>query len=178
MVENKEFMAIRIDKNLKDRFKNLVKKRDTTSTSLLNQAIKNFLKNNEYDFNDLLKLINEVQTLKVHYGLIKKEIQGCPNNLCAEIIEVIQDKEAFFFEESFEGIENKINSLEDKERLYGIFLHFFVKDTDVNELNKMVSNTLKLLKDIKVNFYVGLKKSNKDKIFMFVGYNKKEGEND
>lgn len=178
MVENKEFMAIRIDKNLKERFKNFVKKRNTTSTSILNQAIKNFLENNEYDFNDLLKLINETQTLKVYYDLIKKEMQGCPNHLCAEIIEVIQDKEAFLFEESFESISNKINSLENKNRLYGMFLHFFSKYDDVNELNKLISNSLGLLKDVKMNVYVGVKKSNENKIFMFVGYNKKEEEND
>ncbi len=92
MVTERDTVVTRIRKDLRERLSSLADKRNTTILSQLNKATEEFLQNNEYNFNDLLNVIEEIPTLRIHMELLKKEFEGCPSNLCKGLISIIKHK--------------------------------------------------------------------------------------
>jgi len=168
-----ELVIIRVRRDLRKRLSNLAKKKETTITSLSNLAIKKFLNTEEYTFQDLMRVIDKISTIKLHREMIMKELSECHNLECKDIIEIIKDKKAFLFEEKLEDIIKKIESLK-KSKLSGLFIHFSMKKLDVNQLNEVMNKIGDIFEEIEMDIRARAKISKEDKILLFVAYDKKE----
>lgn len=169
--EEKDVVIMRMTKVLRERLLKLAEKRKTTLTSLTKEAVERFLDQEEYIFEDVLEVIENIPSLRVHKELIIKEMKKCPPRICKEMVETLKDKEAFVFEEKFKTINDKIKTLE-KLNLYGIFLNISTKENHTNEINEILKKISDLFKDIRLS--AGIKESSKeDKILLFISYNKK-----
>lgn len=177
--ESQNFVVTRIREDLRDRISDLAKKKGATLTSLINLAVERLLEQEEYTFEDFLKVAEEIPSLRLHQELIKKEMKECPPGVCKELIEIIKDKDAFIFEESFENIKKKIDSLE-KPNLYGTYLHISIKENHTNQINDILKHMANTFKNSKIRGGAAIRQGKDvegDKILLFVAYNKKEGEN-
>ena len=120
--ESREVMVMRVEKKLKERLNKLAEKRKATLTSITSEALLKFLEQEEYNFDDFMDIIQKIPSLNLHKEMIQKEMRGCPAVICKQIIDIINNNNAFVFEEEFETINKKINSLENpKSDISGIF---------------------------------------------------------
>lgn len=175
--ESKEVIVMRIEKKLKERLNKLSEKRKATITSLTSDAIKRFLEQEEYNFDDFLNLVKKIPSLNLHEEMIKKEMGGCPPIICKQIIDIIGVDNAFVFEEKFETINKKITSLE-KSNISGIFLHFSIQENHTNEINEIMKNVVNIFENkIKSGAVIKQNPQSDNKILLFVVYNKKDGKN-
>lgn len=172
MVEIKpeEYVIMRAKAKFRDRLLELAKKRKKTLSALTDEALETFLQNEEYVFTDVLAVVDKIPSLKVSIEKIKSEMSQCPAQICKQIIDIIDGKDVFLFEENFESIQKKIEEV-DKSNLSGIFLHISMKDNKQNEINEMLQKIGETLKDLKINIGIGAKRDDHDKIFLFLAYN-------
>lgn len=175
--KQEELGIVRIQKELHSRLSSLSKKKTTTMTALANKAIKNFLQAEEYTVEDLFEVIDKIPSLNIHKDLIKEIFEGCPSRICKDIIEIIRNKEAFFFEYSFDELAKKMISIK-KDDVYGVFIHISMKeDLDVNKANNLMANIAQYFNNPKIFLRAGVKsKTNSDRLCLIVSY-KKIGEN-
>jgi len=174
-INKRETLVMRTDKSIKDRLDKLAGKRKATLTSLINEALEIYLNNMEYTFEDVLEIIDNIPTLKIHKAKIKKEMDGCPSMMCRQIIETIKDKRVFLFEEdNLDLLVERIEKISKKD-LYGIFIHITAKEK-INKVNESMQKISEILKTEKINLGAGMKGNDHDKILLFVSYNKKDGE--
>jgi predicted DNA-binding protein len=177
--QDKETLVMRIEKNLKERLENLSSKRKETLTYLTSEALKKYLEENEYTFNDVLDVVEKIPSLRIQKEKIKSEIKGCPSDMCKQIINTINNKQVFLFEEDdFDALVDRIRNLE-KKNLYGIFIHITSeKQEDINKVNESLQEITEILKESKLNLGAGMKGNNHKKILLFVSYNKKESDDE
>jgi len=170
--EERDVVVMRLNRGLKERLDNLAKKRNTTLTSLSSNAIEKFLDEEEYNFQDFLSVVDSIPSLSIHKQKIEMEMNGCPPIACKQLIDIIQDREVFLFEETPESIEERIKSIDTKD-LYGIFTHLTIEDVNkVNEILKKIIEALKNPISLKIGF--GARNNHHNRILLFVAYNKKE----
>lgn len=173
---DEELVVIRIRKSLRERLVNLAKKKDTTLTALTNDAAEVYLQENEYTFQDFLDVLKNHPTLRVYVEMIKKEFTGCPSNLCKTIIDIIKGRNAQILSETFDTINEKIESFE-KKKIHGIFLHFSMLKPDIRRVNDTLAS---LQEFVKLGIISGadiheVDKAEDEKVLLFISY-KKEGE--
>jgi len=172
--ESKDVLVMRIEKNLKDRLSKLAGKRKATLTSLTSEALIKYLEQEEYNFDDLMELIKKIPSLTLHKDMIQKEMTGCPAVICKQAMEIIDHHNTFVFEEKFETINKKIESLKGSD-ISGIFLHISVQNNHTNEINEIIKN-MNLIFENKIKSGAAIKQNpqSENKILVFVAYNKKE----
>ena len=175
--EEKEVVVMRINKELKKRLDGLAKKRDATLTSLTNDAITKFLDSEEYNFQDLLEIINTMPSLKASVEKISQEMKGCPSFVCKQIIDIIKGKQVFLYEEDFNSIQQRLEKI-DQKNLEGVFLHLTIKGNEINKINETLKKANEILNKIKPKIGVGAKSNDHEKVLLFLAYNKKEGDGD
>ncbi len=174
--ESKELMVMRIEKNLKDRLSKLANKRKATLTSLTSEALLKYLEQEEYNFGDFMELIKKIPSLNLHKDMIEKEMVGCPAVICKQAIDIIDHQNTFVFEEKFETINKKIESLKDSD-ISGIFLHICVQNNHTNEINEIMKNVVNTFGNkIKNGAAIKQNPQSENNILVFIAYNKKRGE--
>ncbi len=171
-----EFVVMRARKEIRNKMFELARKRNKTLTAITDQALKEFLENNEFTFEDLLLVIQNIPSLNPSIEKIKNEMNGCPASICRRIMEIIQDKQVYLFEGNFEEIEERIKNL-DRANLSGIFIHLTIKEHKINKINEILKKITEILKGSKIKLHFGAKSNHHDKFLLFVAYNKKESEN-
>jgi len=177
MTEDRDVMVMRVNKELKKRMENLAEKRKATLTFLASEALERYLDSEEYTFEDFINLVEKIPSLNLHKEMIQKEMNGCPGIICKRIIDIIGDSNnVFVFEEKFETIDKKINSLEkSKPDISGIFLHFSVRENHTNEVNEIMKKIANIFGNkIKSGGIIKQNPEINDKILFFLAYNKKE----
>jgi len=181
MTKKEELTVMRARKDYRDRLVHLANKRKQTLTAITNEALEKFLIEQEYTFDDLLKVIDTIPSLKVSIDKIKSEIPiECPALICKQIIETIKDKQVFLFEESLDTLVDRIENL-NKINLYGVFIHITTKGEQLNKVNEILKKITEILKNKIINLGAigaGMKGNDHDKVLLFVSYNKKEGDGD
>lgn len=172
----KEVIVMRVEKKLKERLERLKEKRKVTLTSLTSEALLKFLEQEEYNFDDFMTLVKKIPSLNLHREMIEKEMRGCPAIICKQIMDIIDDDNAFVFEEKFETINKKITSLEkSKSNISGIFLHFSVQQNHTNEVNEIMKNAVNIFGNkIKSGAVIKQNPQSDNKILFFVVYKKEE----
>jgi hypothetical protein len=100
-------------------------------------------------------------------------MNGCPASICKQIMDIIDGKEVYLFEDNFETIADRVKKL-DKENLVGIFVHITVKGNEINKVNETLKKIAEALENSKIRLSVGAKSNNHEKMLLFVAYNKKE----
>ena len=124
-----------------------------------------------------MDIVQKIPSLNLHKEMIQKEMVDCPAVICKQIIDIIDKNDnSFVFEEKFETINKKINSLEkSKSNISGIFLHFSVQKNHTNEVNEIMKNILNLFGDkIKSGGVIRQNEQLDNKILLFVIYKKEE----
>jgi len=174
-------MIMRIEKEIKERLNKLAKKRKATLTSLTREAVLKFLEQEEYNFEDFMNIVERIPSLNLHKEMIQKEMGGCPTIMCRKIINIIGNSDnVFVFEEKFETIDKKIDSLEkSKPDILGIFLHFSVRENHTNKINEIMKKIASIFGNkIKSGGVIKQNPQLDNKILLFLVYNKKEGKNE
>jgi hypothetical protein len=168
-----DFVVLRAKEQIRDRLFELAKKRNQTLTAITDIALENFLDNNEFTFEDLIIAISKIPSLSPSVERIKNEMNGCPASICKQIMDIIDGKEVYLFEDNFETIADRVKKL-DKENLVGIFVHITVKGNEINKVNETLKKIAEALENSKIRLSVGAKSNNHEKMLLFVAYNKKE----
>jgi len=170
--EEKDVVVMRIAKTLKERLDKLSKKRKSTLTFLTNEALERYLDMEEFTFEDLLAVMQDISSLSPSVEKIKNEMKGCPAPICKRIIEIIKDKQVYLFEDTISTIEERIKNLE-KQNMYGMFIHFTMKNDEINKINETLQKITEFIKIDKIKLGVGARGNDHEKILIFVAYNKK-----
>ena len=76
-------------KRLQRTLEKLSQKRNTTLTSITNDAIKLYLENMEYTFQDLLDVVDTIPAFSVSKEKIVEKMKNCPPIICKQIIKSI-----------------------------------------------------------------------------------------
>ena len=175
MPKKENYVITRIREDLRSRLSNLAQKKNTTITALTNKAVETFLEENEYTFEDIEKVIDQADSLRVYKEIIKKELEDCPSSTCKDLLDII--KNTILFQESFETIRDRINSL-DKKDLFGIFLHISMKNFEINKVNEITSYLKGYIETNSIKASAGTAKNAiTNKILLFASYDKKGEKN-
>jgi len=179
MAELYKASIVRLDESLRNRLNQLAEKKKVTLYSLTNKAVENFLSTEQYTFQDLLDLIHNIPSLQIHEVYIKKEFEDCPASVCKKIIQTIENKEAFIFEEKLENLDMKIKSF-DKNKIFGLYVIFLIKNPNLNQINESMSNIFEYFHQgdthhVLLNFDIKTdKERSQDEIILFISYKKQE----
>ncbi|MFA5856676.1 MAG: hypothetical protein WC867_04915 [Candidatus Pacearchaeota archaeon] len=165
----------RAKRSLRERFIELSNRRKIPTINLINKALEEYLKNNEYILEDIMKIVDNDPSLILSKNIIENELNGCPSFICSGIINTISNKTNYIFLEKFDNILNRIISI-DKKNIYQIYIHFSLVKFDTNKINDLIRNISENLKDETFNIDVGIKEESltEDKALIFVSYNKRE----
>ncbi len=176
--KQEELVVMRLRKDLHTRLVGLADKKCVTLTALTNAAIKRYLETHEITIKDLLEVIEQIPSLKLHKEIIKKELDGCPSTVCKQIINMVHGRRSFVFEGDFETTKAKIESL-GKSNLYGLFMNISMKHFDMNKSSDFLNQIQVMLKKNNSLLEAGLNMGNseKDRILMFVSYKKEDDKN-
>lgn len=165
---------IRIRKDLRSRLALLSKKRKTTLTSLANQAIEKFLGEEEWTFEDIIKIVEETPSLKVHKEIIKEELEKWFPGMYGGLFAILEDKVSFLFKENFDSLDERLILLS-KENPFGLYIHFAMHEPNINRVNEIIKRFEILFKGKNVKFMVDMMRTSKEeRILLFVSYKKEE----
>lgn len=169
------FVPVRISRDLHERMTRVAKRERKTMTSIMGQAAEMFLNENEYSYNDLLEIIQTNPFLQFHQNTIKKEMENCPSLTCKQLIDIIKERNATLFEETFETVAERIDTL-NLENIYGIFIHFSIQ-SGINRVSEIIGVINEKIKDQGILIGADVRtKADQEKILLIISY-KKDGDN-
>ena len=174
-IKESDTTIFRASRTLRERFTKLGERRSIPTITLINTALEEYLKRNEYDYNDVMKIVQDDPSLKLSQELIESEIMGCPPFICSDIISIIKDKQTYIFLEGFDNILERIAKI-DKKNISGIYLHFSLRKHEPNKINELLMKLGNTLKDSNLVIEIGIKENSlvEDRALIFISYNKKE----
>jgi len=179
MLDLHKSSIVRLDGGLRNKLSKLAEKKKVTLYSLTNKAVETFLDVEQYTFQDVLDLIHNIPSLQIHEVYIKKEFEDCPGAVCKKIIQTVENKDAFIFEEKLENLDTKIKSL-NKDKIFGIYCIFLINSPSLNKINEHVNNIHNFFHKDKTNVLLNFdiktdKDRTQDEVILFISY-KKEGD--
>ncbi|UCD20576.1 MAG: hypothetical protein JSW08_02245 [archaeon] len=166
---------MRVDKKIAEEAKRIAQSNKMSLKHFVDEALTKQIEVYEYNFEALIKIVEESPTLQPHKEVIQKEMAGCPLSISKDVIQIIKGRDSFVLEGSPEEITKELSKV-DTKKMYGFFLHISLKDISMEKIQKIMDKVNKTLSKNIIN-KIGVRKSEEDKILLFLSYKKESEKN-